>query len=131
MVQAVDKIWNIQGMIQGMIQALVQDLQAEAYGTSCTGIFTGFIKVSDFWLEHQGDKRVAQGMMNGWARDRVVIDTGSVGVHKALELPGFHQGTYPRRLNCQVFTIGRFVSLYYFFVFLCFSKAGYTKDLQA
>ena len=29
MVQAVDKIWNIQGMIQGMIQALVQDLQAE------------------------------------------------------------------------------------------------------
>ena len=29
MVQAVDKIWNIQGMIQGMIQALVQELQAE------------------------------------------------------------------------------------------------------
>ena len=29
MVQAVEKIWNIQGMIQGMIQALVQELQAE------------------------------------------------------------------------------------------------------
>ena len=29
MVQAMDKIWNIQGIIQGMIQALVQELQAE------------------------------------------------------------------------------------------------------
>ena len=106
--------------IQARIQALVQDLQAEAYGTSCTGIFTSFIKVSDFWLEHQGNKRVAKGVVNGW----VVINNGSVRVHKSPELPGFHQGTYPRRLNCQVFTIGRFVSLYYFFVLFHFQKLG-------
>ena len=35
-------------------------------------------KFLDIWLEHQGNKRVAQGMMNGWAKDRVVIDNGSV-----------------------------------------------------
>ena len=35
------------------------------------------IKMQD-WLEHQGNKRVLQWMVNGWARDRVVIDNGSV-----------------------------------------------------
>ena len=64
--------------IQARIQALVQDLQAEAYGTSCTGVFTSCIKISDICLEHQGNKRVAMGMVNGWTRDRVVIDNGSV-----------------------------------------------------
>ena len=89
--------------------------------------------ISDSRLEHQGNKRVAQWMVNGWTRDRVVMDNGSVWVHKAPELPGFHQGTYPRRLNCQVFTIGR-LFLFTIFVFLylfIFSKAGYTEDLQA
>ena len=41
-------------------------------------IFTSFIKISYLWLEHQGNKRVAQGVGNGWMRDRVVIDNGSV-----------------------------------------------------
>ena len=31
--------------IQARRLALVQDLQDEAYGTSCTGVFTSFIKV--------------------------------------------------------------------------------------
>ena len=53
-------------------------------------------------------------MVKGWARDRVVIDNGLVLVHKVPELPGFHQGTYPRCLNCQVFTIGCLYFLYYF-----------------
>ena len=66
-------------MVQGMIQDLVQDLQAEAYDLQAVQeLFTSFIKVSDIWLEHQGNKRVAMGMVNGWTRDRVVIDNGSV-----------------------------------------------------
>ena len=64
--------------IQARRLALVQDLQAEAYGTSCTRVFTSSIKVADIGLEHQGNKRVAMGMVNGWTRDRVVIDNGSV-----------------------------------------------------
>ena len=58
---------------------MVQDLQAEAYDLQAVqALFTSFIKVSDSWLEHQGNKRVAMGMVNGWVRDRVVIDNGSV-----------------------------------------------------
>ena len=94
----------------------LQDLQA------IQELFTSFIKVQD-WLEHQGNKKVLYWMGNGWMRDKIVIDNGSVLVHKAPELPGFHQGTYPRHLNCQVFTIGR-LFLFTFFVFFCFQKLG-------
>ena len=38
-------------------------------------------------------------------------------------LPSFHHGTCPRRLNCQVFTSGRFIFLY-FFDFLTLDLAG-------
>ena len=62
-------------------------------------------------------------MVSGWTRDGVVIDNGSVLVHRVPELPGFHLGTYPRRLNCQVFTSGRFIFLY-FFDFLTLDLAG-------
>ena len=48
MVQAVDKIWNIQGMIQGMIQALVQELQVEVEDLQAIQkVFTSFIR---FWI---------------------------------------------------------------------------------
>ena len=36
-------------------------------------------------------------------------------------LPSFHHGTCPRRLNCQVFTSGRFI---FFFDFLTLDLAG-------
>ena len=103
---------KIYKLYRSYLQAEVQDLQA------IQELFTSFIKMRD-WLEHQGNKRVAMGMVNGWARDRVVIDNGSVWVHKVPELPGFYQGTYLRRLNCQVFTIGR-LFLFTIFVFFCF-----------
>ena len=36
-------------------------------------------------------------------------------------LPSFHHGTYPRRLNCQVFTNGRFCIFFIFiFIFIFF-----------
>ena len=38
-------------------------------------------------------------------------------------LPSFHHGTCPRRLNCQVFTNGRFIFLYFFY-FLTLDFAG-------
>ena len=48
MVQAMEKIWNIQGMIQGMIQALVQELHAEVeYLQAVQEVFTSFIR---FWI---------------------------------------------------------------------------------
>ena len=68
------KIWYkiYKFWIHDYLQVEAQDSQA------IQELLTSFIKISDSWLEHQGNKRVAQGVVNGWMRDRVVIDNGSV-----------------------------------------------------
>ena len=66
MVQAVDKIWNIQGMIQGMIQALVQYLQPEAYDLQVVQeVFTCFIR---FWIFGWNTKGTGRCCI-GWGMD--------------------------------------------------------------
>ena len=51
------------------VQALVQDLQAEAYGTSCTRVFTCFIKVCGYLVGTPREK--AGGVGDGeWMGER-------------------------------------------------------------
>ena len=50
-----DKIYKVgyKLLVHDYLQAEVQDLQA------VQELFTSFIKISDSWLEHQGNKQVA------------------------------------------------------------------------
>ena len=63
-------------------------------------------------------------MVTGWMRDRIVIDNGLVLVHKAPELPGFHQGACIAKFS----PLDAYFSLLFFFCI--FQKLGIPRIFE-